>query len=80
MLTTISFATAWIVYDVFAINGGGTESSISYMMYEWSFRYPILTFSIGFILGILCGHFFWRIRDTEGTKKFSDMSRGEDAH
>ena len=69
------FLISWLVYDIIAISGGGTEASISFMIYEWSYKYPIFTFTCGFAPGILVGHFFWRIRDTDQTKKLSDQSR-----
>lgn len=69
------FLLSWLVYDIYAISNGGTEASISYMMYEWSYKYPIFTWSMGFIPGLFVGHFWWRIRDTDGTKKLSDNSR-----
>jgi len=75
LLSTALIAVAWILYDVYAIVEGGTEASISFMMYEWSYKYPIFTFACGFFPGILVGHFFWRIRDTETTKEISDQSR-----
>lgn len=74
-LSIFAIAASWIVYDVYAISAGGTEASISFMMYEWSFKYPIFTLACGFFPGLLMGHFFWRIRDTEGTKILSDNSR-----
>jgi hypothetical protein len=64
-------AVIWIVYDVWVIAEGGTEASISHLIYEWSYKYPLFTLAFG----ILIGHFFWRIRDTETTKRLSDNSR-----
>ena len=75
MVSLAILAIAWIVYDVYAIQIGGTEASISYMMYQLSYKYPIFTFACGFFPGVLIGHFFWRIRDTERTKEISDASR-----
>jgi hypothetical protein len=69
------FLLSWLVYDIFAISGGGTEASISFMIYEWSYKYPIFTWLCGFGPGVLVGHFFWRIRDTDRTKQLSDQSR-----
>lgn len=69
------FFVSWLVYDVYAIIEGGTEASISFMMYEWSYKYPIFTWVMGFAPGLLVGHFFWRIRDTNQTKEISDASR-----
>lgn len=53
------------IYDVFALIKGGTEASISYLLITWSYKYPMLPFT----MGVLCGHLFWRMRDTEGTRK-----------
>lgn len=75
VISTAIFALSLIVYDVWAINQGGTEASISFMIYEWSYKYPLFTFSCGLVIGVLIGHFFWRIRDTEKTKQISDNSR-----
>ena len=75
LIATLAFALSLVVYDVWAINQGGTEGSISFMIYEWSYKYPLFTFASGFIPGVLVGHFFWRIRDTEKTKQISDNSR-----
>lgn len=69
------FFSFWLGYDIYAISEGGTEASISFMMYEWSYKYPIFTWTMGFIPGLLVGHFFWRIRDTKTTKELSDNSR-----
>ena len=68
-------AIAWIVFDIYAIGEGGTEASISFMMYEWSYKYPIFNTVLSGSVGLLVGHFFWRIRDTERTKEISDDSR-----
>jgi len=62
-------------YDVYAIMQGGTEATISFMIYNWSYKYPIFTFACGFFPGVLVGHFFWRIRDTDTTKVISEDSR-----
>lgn len=52
------------VYDVWVIQAGGTGASISMVIINWSYKYPILTFS----LGVICGHLFWRTGDTKETK------------
>ena len=63
------------VYDVWAISKGGTEASISHLIFVWSYKYPMFTFMAGLISGILIGHLFWRLRDTEESKKISDSTR-----
>lgn len=62
-------------YDVYAMMEGGTEATISFMVYSWSYKYPIFTWSMGFFPGVLVGHFFWRIRDTKTTLQISEDSR-----
>lgn len=56
-------------YDVYAIAVGGFEVSISHTMIEWSYKYPIFTF----LMGVTCGHLFWRMGDSPTTKKISDF-------
>jgi len=56
------------VYDVMAIQGGGTEASISHTMIIWAYHYPLFPF----LMGVLCGHLFWRMRDSVDTKKIAD--------
>lgn len=69
------FAAAWIGYDLWAISKEGTEASISFMFLEWSYKYPMFTWTMGFAPGLLVGHFFWRIRDTKRTLELSEDSR-----
>lgn len=59
------------VYDFYAIAKGGTEASISHIIFEWSYKVPFFTFSFGY----LAGHLTWRIRDTKITKEISDKTR-----
>ena len=62
------------VWDVYVIATGGFETSISHTMIEWSYKYPIFTF----LMGIVCGHLFWRMGDSSTTKKISDFVHGTD--
>jgi hypothetical protein len=73
--TLALFALAWIIYDIYAINEGGTEASISFMFYEWSYKYPVFNTILSGVVGFLGGHFFWRIRDTKTTLELSENSR-----
>lgn len=56
------------VYDVIAMAKGGREASISHILIEWGYKYPVFTFLMGFTMG----HLFWRMRDTKHTKKISE--------
>jgi len=57
------------VYDLMALNNGGTEATISHVIMVWSYKYPLFTWFAGFIPGVLVGHLFWRIRDSKKTDK-----------
>ena len=67
---TAGVIVALLIYDVVAIQLGGTESSVSQIIIEWSYSVPAFTFGIGFIMG----HLFWRLRDNDRTKK---LGKGE---
>lgn len=58
-------AIAIIIYDAVALIKGGTEASISHLMIVWSYEYPIFTF----VMGVLAGHLFWRVRETKDLSK-----------
>lgn len=60
-----------ISYDMYVLYLGGTEETISHLVFTWTYDYPIFTFACG----MLCGHLFWRIRDTKKTKEISDETR-----
>lgn len=66
IVLTVLVIAGW---DVYAIMTGGVESSISHTMIEWSYKYPIFTF----LMGVTCGHLFWRMGDSPTTKKISDF-------
>ena len=54
-----------IVYDVIAIQKGGTEASISSVIISFAYKMPIFTF----LFGVVCGHLFWRMRTNKDTKE-----------
>ena len=47
-----------IGFDVFVWVKGGTEATVSWTVFEWSYDYPILPFFMGFVMG----HFFWQMK------------------
>jgi membrane protein implicated in regulation of membrane protease activity len=66
----IPFLIAAILgYDVYAIMTGGTDASISALIIKSSYEMPFMTFSIGFFMGVLVGHLFWRMRSNDMTKE-----------
>jgi hypothetical protein len=42
---------------------------VSFIMIEWSYKLPICPF----LMGIVVGHLFWRMGDSEATHKISDF-------
>jgi hypothetical protein len=67
----VSIIFAAIGYDIYAISRDGTEASISHIIIEWSYKYPIFTF----LFGLLCGHLFWRVRGGDILRKIEDNTR-----
>ena len=57
------FIAIAIIYDIYAIYVGGTEASISSIIITWSYKFPLIPFSFG----VLCGHFFWRMKSNKDT-------------
>jgi hypothetical protein len=49
---------ATLAYDVYAFLAGGTEATISWTIFEYSYKYPAGVFLIGFV----CGHLFWQMK------------------
>lgn len=60
------------IYDVFVIVKHGVDYSISTKIIAWSYEFPVFTFAMGFI----CGHLFWRLRDSKKTKKLKKVEDG----
>jgi hypothetical protein len=60
---------AILAYDVYAIYAGGTEASISALLIKSSYEMPFMVFSIGFFIGVLSGHLFWRMKSNEMTRE-----------
>ena len=56
---------ALLVYDVVAIQIGGTEASISSVIITFAYKMPVFTF----LSGVVCGHLFWRMRTNKDTQK-----------
>lgn len=44
-------------YDVLVISMSGPDNSISQVIIDWSYEFPIFTF----MAGGLCGHLFWQM-------------------
>lgn len=63
---------ALLVYDVIAINIGGTEASISSVIITFAYKMPIFVF----LSGVVCGHLFWRMRTNKDTKEIDGNNEG----
>lgn len=63
---TISVLAATIAiligYDIWAVIHGGTHGTISWVVWQYSHDYPV----IPFLVGGLCGHFFFSQGSTNG--------------
>lgn len=57
----IGLVVAVAVFDVYIIAEAGKTESISATIIRWSHDYP----SIPFLLGFVCGHLFWRMKDKD---------------
>lgn len=60
MLTVVAI----LGYDVYAIIKGGTEASISSVVITFAYKFPLMPF----LVGVLCGHLFWRMKGNTDTK------------
>lgn len=74
MKFTVGMFIVIAIYDVFAMAIGGTENSISHLMITAAYHYPIFPF----LMGVLVGHLFWRMRDTKATAEIAKTIVGED--
>lgn len=54
-----------IAFDFFIIGQQGKPESISATVIRWAYDYPSIPFAVGF----LCGHLFWKMKDTDVTGK-----------
>ncbi len=59
------FIVVAIAYDVLVINMSSAENSISQVVIDWAYEYPIFTFSFG----ILMGHLFWQMKSNRDNSK-----------
>jgi len=53
---------AVVIYDIFALTFWGSDTTISVVVNEWAFQAPpLLSFSLGMVVGGLIVHFFgWK--------------------
>lgn len=71
MLMIIALIVIVLVYDAFAISQGGTEASISSAIIKLSYKQPLVPLLIGWFVGLLFGHLFWRMKGNEDTKELN---------
>jgi len=65
-LFIIASVVIWIAYDAWAITMHGKDASISQVLIDYFYAYPIGTF----LFGVVTGHLVWRMPDRkkEGDK------------
>ena len=49
----------WIFYDIWVILDAGADASISQILIDYFYKYPIATFGFG----VVTGHLVWRMPD-----------------
>lgn len=60
------------VYDFYAWVAGGTESTVSWQIFEFSYKTPAFTFGMGFIMG----HLFWQMKGQKKIAESKDRDNG----
>jgi len=63
-----------IGYDAYTIIYSGIETSVSQIIIEWCYEYPIFTFS----LGVLFGHLVWQMKKKKVICPVCKKQRDED--
>lgn len=58
-----------LIYDAIAVSVDGNEASISSLIITSAYQMPFMVFCIGFGVGTLCGHLFWRMKGNDDTRK-----------
>jgi len=61
LMILLAAFVAFLGYDAYLFLNGGTEATVSWLIYEMSYVKPFAIFSAGFINGLLVGHLFWQM-------------------
>lgn len=67
MLAIVAMVVAVLIYDAYAISQGGTEASISSQIIILSYKQPLVPALVGWFIGLLMGHLFWRMKLNKDT-------------
>lgn len=67
MFSIIGLVIIILMYDAYAISQGGTEASISSAIIVLSYKQPLVPCLIGWFIGVLMGHLFWRMLPNKDT-------------
>lgn len=68
MLAIVGAVVAVLIYDAYAISQGGTEASISSQIIVLSYKQPLVPALVGWFVGLLMGHLFWRMKGNDDTR------------
>lgn len=68
MIGILALIIIVLVYDAIAIMKGGTEASISSRIILMSYNMPLIPAVIGWFIGLLMGHLFWRMKGNDDTR------------
>lgn len=73
VLGIVALVVIVLVYDAVAIMNGGTEASISSLIITLSYRQPLIPAIIGWFIGLLMGHLFWRMLPNKDTVEIDKL-------
>jgi hypothetical protein len=71
LIVIIGTVFGLVAYDIYIISAMGKQESISAYMIRLSHEHP----SIPFLAGVLCGHFFWRMKRSDIWPKKEKQSK-----
>ena len=57
MIFIVCVIIAIFAYDAYTIVSHGVETSVSQVLIDWAYEYPVTSFLFGFV----CGHLYWKI-------------------
>jgi hypothetical protein len=69
----LSMAISVLAYDGFVMLKAGYEASVSHTVIIMAYKYPVMTFLVGFV----CGHLFWRMGASKETDQIDKLVHGD---
>jgi len=60
----IVVVVAIFAYDAYTIISHGVDTSISQVLIDWAYEFPVTSFLMGFVMG----HLYWKISEKKEVK------------